>query len=78
MDFDASSPAYSGIAIPTLVIRGERGHPYVARSVEILSSAIPNASLVTVPGAGHSMVSTHAAEVAKLITNHVSNAEMLS
>jgi hypothetical protein len=23
MDFDASSPAYSGIAIPTLVIRGE-------------------------------------------------------
>jgi pimeloyl-ACP methyl ester carboxylesterase len=78
LDFDASLSAYSDIVIPTLVIRGERGHPYVARSVELLSGAMPNASLVTVPGAAHSIVSTHAAEVAKLITNHVSNAEMPS
>jgi pimeloyl-ACP methyl ester carboxylesterase len=62
-DWDAPLSAYSGIAVPGLVIRGGRGHPYIARSAEILSGAMPNASLVTVPGAAHSMMTTHAAEV---------------
>jgi pimeloyl-ACP methyl ester carboxylesterase len=75
---DAPLPSYSGVAIPSLVIRGGRGHAYIARSAEILSSAMPNASLVTVPGAAHSMVTTHPAEVAKLIADHVSKAEMLT
>jgi hypothetical protein len=37
---------------------------------------MPRASLVTVAGAAHSMIATHAAEVAKLIADHVSRAEM--
>jgi pimeloyl-ACP methyl ester carboxylesterase len=73
---DAPLPAYSAIVAPALVVRGGRGHPYIARSAEILSSAMPHASLVTIAGAAHSMIATHAAEVAKLIADHVSKAEM--
>jgi pimeloyl-ACP methyl ester carboxylesterase len=76
-DFDAPIVAYSGIAVPTVVMRGGRGHPYVARSAEILSGAIPNASLVIVPGAAHSVMATHAAEVARLIGENVSKAELV-
>jgi pimeloyl-ACP methyl ester carboxylesterase len=78
LDFDAPLSAYSEIAVPTLVIRGGRGHRYVARSTEILSGTIPNASVVTVLGAAHSVITTHAAEVAELTANHVSKTEMLA
>jgi pimeloyl-ACP methyl ester carboxylesterase len=78
LDFDAPLSAYSAIAVPTLVVRGGRGHPYIARSSETLSSTMPNANLVTVPGAAHSMITTHAAEVAELIANHVSKTAMLA
>ena len=76
--FDAPLAVYSGITVPSLVIRGGRAHPYIARSAEILSSAMPNATLVTVPGAAHSMMATHAAEVARLIGEHVSKVEALT
>lgn len=71
LGLDAPLAAYSGIVVPALVIRGGRGHPYIARSTEILSSAMPHASLVTIPEAAHSMITTHAAELAKLIADHV-------
>jgi pimeloyl-ACP methyl ester carboxylesterase len=73
--FDVPLAVYSSIGVPGLVVRGERAHPYIARSAEILSGAMPNASLVTVPGAAHSMMTTHAAEVARLVVEHVSKAE---
>jgi pimeloyl-ACP methyl ester carboxylesterase len=76
--FDVPLAVYSGIGVPSLVIRGERGHPYIARSAEILSEAMPDASLVTVPGAAHSMMATHAATVAKLVGENVSKAEALT
>ena len=78
LGWDAPLPAHSGIAVPVLIIRGGRGHPYIARSAEILSGAMPNASPVTVPGAAHSVITTHAAEVARLIAGNVSKAEALT
>jgi len=76
--FDEPLQVYSGIGVPTLIIRGGRGHPYIAKSAAILSDAMPNASLVMVPGAAHSVLTTHTEEVAKLIGDHVSNAETLT
>ena len=78
LGWDAPLPAYAGIAVPSLVIRGGRGQPYITRSAEILCGAMPNASPVTVPGAAHSMMATHAAEVARLIGENVSKAETLT
>jgi len=78
MSFDEPFAAYAGIAVPTLVIRGEHGHPTVWLALEILSRALSEASLVTVAGAGHFMIATHASEVARLIGEHVSKVEGLT
>jgi pimeloyl-ACP methyl ester carboxylesterase len=75
MNMDEPLPAYAAIAAPSLILRGGRAHPYVARSAEILCAAMPNASLEVVPGAAHSMMSTHGGEVARLIRTHISKAE---
>jgi pimeloyl-ACP methyl ester carboxylesterase len=72
--FGAPPSAYADISVASLVLRGERGHPSMARSAEILRATLPNVSLVTVPGAGHFMIATHAADVARLIAGHVSRA----
>jgi pimeloyl-ACP methyl ester carboxylesterase len=74
---DLPLEAYSAITVPSLIIRGERGHPYVSRSAKILSGAMANAALATVAGAAHSMMATHAAEVAGLVGEHISKAEAL-
>jgi pimeloyl-ACP methyl ester carboxylesterase len=69
--FDPPLPAHADLHLPMLVLRGERTHPALARSAEILSGAVPNGSLVTVPGANHFMIATHAERVATLLSNHV-------
>ena len=78
MGFDEPFAAYAGIAVPTLVMRGEQGHPAVRLADEILSRALSEASLATVAGASHFMIATHASEVASLIGEHVSKAEGLT
>jgi pimeloyl-ACP methyl ester carboxylesterase len=72
--FDAPLPPFGDIAVPSLVVRGERGHPSMSRISEILAGTIPNASLTTVGGAGHFMIATHPGQVARLIGGAVSAA----
>jgi len=70
--------AYAGITRPSLFVRGECGHPAVRRVAEVLSDAVSGSSLVTVPGANHFMIATHAAaNVARLIREHVAKFETL-
>jgi pimeloyl-ACP methyl ester carboxylesterase len=75
MDFPLET--YSAITIPSLIIRGGQGHPYVSRTSEILSSLIPNAAFRSVPGGAHSLMITHPVELAELISEHISKAEAL-
>jgi pimeloyl-ACP methyl ester carboxylesterase len=68
----ALSPALlAGIEVPVLVMRGGASHPAVQRLNELLSVHIAGATLATIPGAAHFMISTHAEEVAKAIAGHV-------
>jgi pimeloyl-ACP methyl ester carboxylesterase len=78
MGFDQELAAYASITVPSLVIRGECGHPAVRRTAEILSGAISRSSLVTVPSASHFVIATHASEVARLIEEHVSKVVTVS
>ena len=73
--FAAPLSTYSSGAVPSLILRGDRGHPAMARSAELLAGTMPNASLATVEGAGHFMIATHAAEVARQISGAVSASE---
>ena len=63
--------AFARVAVPTQVLRGALGHAAVQRGNELISQWLPNASLRTVPGASHFMISTHASEVARLIESHI-------
>jgi pimeloyl-ACP methyl ester carboxylesterase len=72
MGVDEPSATYAAISVPTLVIRGEHGHPSTARSAEVVSNAIPNAFLATVAGASHLAMATHPNEVARLMIEHLS------
>jgi hypothetical protein len=46
------------------------------RANAVLSECIDHAALVTIDGAAHFMVATHATEVAHLIAQHVLRAEL--
>jgi len=73
--FDPQLSAFANILLPTLVVRGERSVPSLRRSAEILTGALANASLCTIPEAGHFMPVTHAMELAARIRDHVSKVE---
>ena len=77
-EYDPKLSAFANILLPSLVICGERSPQSLRRSAEILSGALANASLCALPGAGHLMPATHAAEVAKRIGDHVSKTEALA
>jgi pimeloyl-ACP methyl ester carboxylesterase len=70
-DFKLSPAWLADVALPVLVMRGGASHPAVQRLNEMLSVHIAGADLVTIPGATHFMISTHATEVAKAIAGHV-------
>jgi pimeloyl-ACP methyl ester carboxylesterase len=69
--------ALAGVDLPVLVLRGGDSHPAVQRANELLSIHIPGASLVTVDGAAHFLISTHAEAVAAAIARHVAQAERM-
>ncbi|HKJ59468.1 MAG TPA: alpha/beta hydrolase [Halobacteriales archaeon] len=52
-DFSRTSVDYSAISVPTLVLYGENDVPFVRRHAVTLGDAIPNATVRTVPRAGH-------------------------
>jgi pimeloyl-ACP methyl ester carboxylesterase len=63
---------------PVLVVRGGASHPAVQRANELLSRHLPAASLVTLPGAAHFMIATHADPVAQAIAAHATGAGQVS
>jgi pimeloyl-ACP methyl ester carboxylesterase len=62
------------IATPTLVVRGENSHPAVKRANELIAESIDEATLVTVHGAAHFLIATHAVELAASVTQHLDRA----
>jgi pimeloyl-ACP methyl ester carboxylesterase len=76
--FDPQLSAFANILLPTRVICGKHSTPSLQRSSEILTGALANASLCTIPEAGHFMPATHPTEVAERIGDHVSTMEALA
>lgn len=73
--FELTSGLLATIKIPTLVLWGEAGHPAAKRANELLGQCIANAAVATIEGAAHFMISTHAAEVAGVVAQHMARAE---
>ena len=69
--FPLSPSMLGGVDLPVLVLRGGASHPAVRRANELLSVHVRGATLVTIAGAAHFMISTHAEDVAGAIAAHV-------
>jgi pimeloyl-ACP methyl ester carboxylesterase len=69
--FHPEPDSLAKIKVPTLVVRGSASHPAMQRANELLAQCMTNASTVTIAGAAHFMISTHAQEVARAIARHV-------
>lgn len=61
----------AGVDVPVLVVRGEHDHVAPPAWVAHLAAVAPHGSAVTVPGAAHAAMHTHAREVADLVLEHV-------
>jgi pimeloyl-ACP methyl ester carboxylesterase len=73
--FPLSPSRLSAVSVPVLVARGGASHPAVQRANELLSMHIRAATLVTLTGAAHFMIASHADAVAQAIAAHVARAE---
>ena len=69
--FEPSKEILQSIDIPTMVVRGGNSHPAMRRIAELLHASIPGAQLVTIEGGNHFLPSSHPAEIAALIRQHV-------
>jgi pimeloyl-ACP methyl ester carboxylesterase len=69
--FEPSKETLRSIDMPTTVVRGRNGHPAMLRIAELLHDSIPAARLVTIEGGSHFLPSSHPAEIAALIRQHV-------
>jgi pimeloyl-ACP methyl ester carboxylesterase len=76
--FQLTSAGLATIEIPTLVVRGGASHPAVKRANELLGQCMTKASVVTIPGTAHFMITTHAKEVAWVIAQQVARTEYMS
>jgi len=66
------SPAMlSAIDVPVAVAVGAQSHPAICRANGLVAMAISGASFKAIAGASHFMISTHPAQVARLIAAHV-------
>jgi pimeloyl-ACP methyl ester carboxylesterase len=72
----ALSPGLLGtINVPSVFAWGERSHPAVRRANSLLGASLKASTSVEVSGAAHFMISTHAQEVAQIISGHVLQVE---
>jgi pimeloyl-ACP methyl ester carboxylesterase len=62
---------YAGIAAPTLLIAASKTRAPTRAVAELLASALPNAKLAILPGAGHMSPFTHPADLNRLILGHL-------
>jgi pimeloyl-ACP methyl ester carboxylesterase len=69
--YTPSPAALGALRIPVLIVCGGATHPAMQRANALLSGHIKGSALVTIPGAAHFMISTHPADVAAAIADHV-------
>lgn len=60
-----------GVTVPVLLIDGENSPPVIHAIQKVLAARLPNATNLTIEGAGHMVPITHAVPVAQAIAAHI-------
>lgn len=71
--FPLSAEVFAKMEIPSLVGWGGNSHPAAQRANALLAESMGASRSVTIAGAAHFMIATHATEVAAIISNHVAD-----
>jgi pimeloyl-ACP methyl ester carboxylesterase len=74
--FSLPEASLAALELPALVLCGGASHPAVRRANALLSQFMRSAALVTVEGASHFMIATHATQISQLIAEHVNQVEL--
>lgn len=69
--FQLTPAILSAVDIPVLVIRGGDSHHAIQRANEMITESVKSAELVTIRGATHFMIATHAGEFGKIVARHM-------
>jgi len=68
---------FATVNVPTLVVCGSASHRAMQRSNQLLVDHLPQARLMALEGANHFMIVTHAADLTRLIEQHVREVQPL-
>lgn len=71
-----TADALRDVHVPVLVVRGEHDRVAPAGWVERLARVAPHGRAVTLPGAAHNAMQSHAREVAELVLAHVAGSRV--
>ncbi|MGI9523466.1 MAG: alpha/beta fold hydrolase [Hyphomicrobiaceae bacterium] len=71
--FEASGSDYSKLKMPVLLVRGSLANSAMVHITDRLQACVPNNSLAVIDGAGHFLITTHAAECGILLANFLDN-----
>lgn len=67
--FEAGMADYARLSAPVLLVRGARANPAMAAITEALGDSLPNVRMAAVDGASHFLITSHAKECARLLTD---------
>jgi pimeloyl-ACP methyl ester carboxylesterase len=70
-NFPLTAAALGSIDLPVLALRGSESPQAVQRANELVSECTPGATLVSIEGAAHFMIATHASRLAQLLADYV-------
>ena len=73
--FPLTRASLAKVEVPTVVLRGGTSHPAMQRTNGLLGQCMAKASVVTIAGAAHFMIATHADEVARVVGRHLARSE---
>lgn len=72
--FDATLADYARLTVPALVVRGSLANDAMVAITEGLTASLPNVRAAVVDGASHFLITSHAADCARLLADFLAEA----
>jgi len=67
---------FTAVKVPTLVVCGRSSHMAMQRCNQLLVDHLPRAQIMTLAGANHFMIGTHASDLTQVVEQHIRTVEL--